>query len=64
MRSFAAIAAIAATASALPYTKRSSSYGNGTAPISNPEVWANLRSKIKHVVYLVCCANFLNQEWL
>jgi len=53
MKSFAAVAALVAAASALPWSRRHESSGNGTAPISNPAVWENLRGKIKHVVYLM-----------
>lgn len=55
MKSALAIAALAATASALPQVARSSSSKNSTAPaaIHNPQVWSDLRGKIKHVVYLM-----------
>lgn len=53
MRTTTAVAALVASASALPHIKRQSSYGNGTASVSNPAVWESLRGKIKHVVYLM-----------
>ncbi|KAK4561567.1 hypothetical protein LTR86_004246 [Recurvomyces mirabilis] len=55
MKTAAAVVALAAGASAMPYVRRQASYGNATstAPITNPAVWENLRGKIKHVVYLM-----------
>lgn len=47
-----AFSTLIASASALAIRRQ---YGNssGLAPISNPEVWEDLRGKIKHVVYLM-----------
>ncbi|KAK3634031.1 hypothetical protein LTR56_015499 [Elasticomyces elasticus] len=57
MKTAATFAALAATASALPYVRRQAGYGNGhghgSAPVSDPAVWESLRGKIKHVVYLM-----------
>jgi len=53
MKSTAAFATLMAGASAMPYIRRQASYGNGSAPVTNPAVWADLRGKIKHIVYLM-----------
>ena len=53
MKSTATFATLLAGAAAAPYVRRQALYGNGTAPVTNPAVWDDLRGKIKHVVYLM-----------
>lgn len=51
MKSTVAVASMLAGVSAMPYVRRQVT--NGTSSVPNPAVWADLRGKIKHVVYLM-----------